>query len=305
MQVYALLFENIPAHCDAFRSILGDLTERVKTDPVCITYEEYEQGDYRLFRFQSWCREEYNAETIDWARAFIALAVAEWVLRVKEPEVMEEMAADLMEAELLEEEWPSVLPFIHRLCLEQDFTESALHMSTRKAKVYRKVFDYFEDERQLNVLGFVRFRLQEHWNDLFELVETGLDDYLEDQQYQEFVDLLRYFVADQETKQEVVHVVPSVDKPFHLYDKQGNRIFLEQLDAILCVEEQRCREEDYLVSALVTLAPERIILHLGEDRLPLIQTVRSIFEARTVTCHSCSLCLSGRRILDGNKPTPL
>ncbi|USG64312.1 putative sporulation protein YtxC [Brevibacillus ruminantium] len=305
MQTYTLFFENVPAHCEVFRSILHDMKERVKTDPVRITYEEQQQDSFTLFRFQSWCQEEYNAETIEWARAYISLAVAEWVLRAKEPEVMEEIATDLILSEELEEEWPSIIPFVQRLCLEETIPGDTLQMTSRKARIYRKVFDYLEDERHINVLGFVRFRLQDHWNELFELVETGLDDYLEDRQYQEFVDLLRYFVADQETKQEVVHVVPSVDKPFHLYDKHGERIWLEQLDAILSVDEQKCRDEDYLVSALVTLAPERIVLHLAEDRPSLIQTVKSIFETRLMTCHSCPLCLSGRRILDGNKPTPL
>ncbi|EMT52986.1 MULTISPECIES: putative sporulation protein YtxC [Brevibacillus] len=305
MQTYALYFENVPAHCDAFRSIIDEMKERVNTDPVRITYEERDQGDFRMFRFQSWCMEEYDAETIEWARAFISLAVAEWVIRVKEPEVMEEIAGDLIESEQLEEEWPYVIPFVQRLFAEGEEEADLLQATTRKARIYRKVRDYLEDERELNVLGFVRFRLQEHWNELFELIETGLDDYLEDRQYQEFVDLLRFFIADQEAKQEVVHVVPSVDKPFHLYDKHGDRIWLDHLDAVMFTDEQKCREEDYLVSALVAIAPERIVFHMAQDRPALTQTVRSIFENRLITCHSCSLCLSGRRVLDVNKPTPL
>jgi putative sporulation protein YtxC len=306
MQSFAVWLENVPAHCDAFRSILTELKERVNMEPVRITYREREQGEYRLFHFRSWSAEEYNAETIEWARAFVSLAVAEWVLRVKEPEVLEEIAADLLEVEALEEEWPFILPYVQRICQEQEECDTDLLQATaRKAAVYRKVFAFLEEERELNVLGFVRFRMQDHWNELFELVETGLDDYLEDKQYQEFVDLLRYFIAAQETKQEVVHVVPSVDKPFLLYDKHGQRLWLEQLDAVLSIGEQKCREEDYLVSALVTLAPERVVLHLAQDRPALTQTIRSIFDGRVMTCHSCPLCLAGRRALDGHKPTPL
>lgn len=306
MQSFAVWLENVPAHCDAFRSIVTELKERVNTEPVRITYREREQGEYRLFHFRSWSAEEYNAETIEWARAFVSLAVAEWVLRVKEPEVLEEIAADLLEAEALEEEWPFILPYVQRICQDQEEGGTDLLQATaRKAAVYRKVFAFLEEERELNVLGFVRFRLQEHWNELFEMVETGLDDYLEDKQYQEFVDLLRYFIAAQETKQEVVHVVPSVDKPFLLYDKHGQRLRLEQLDAVFSIGEQNSREEDYLVSALVTLAPERVVLHLVQDRPALIQTIHSIFDGKVMTCHSCPLCLAGRRALDGHKPTPL
>jgi len=306
MQTFRVLLENVPAHCGMYRAILQEMTERVNTAPVRITYKEEDQGGYRLFCFQSWCEEEYNAQTIDWARAFVALSLAEWTMQVKEPEIVEEMAGDLLCAEQSEEEWAEILPYVQRMCQESEpVGGELLTATTRKANIYRKAFTYLELERSINMLGFVRFRLQDHWNELFELVESGIDEYLEDKQYQEFVELLRYFIAVQETKQEVVHVVPSVDKPFHLYDKKGNRLWLDQLDAVLSMDEQNCRDEDYLVSALVTLAPESIVLHMATDRPGLTQTIRSIFDSRLSICQSCPLCLADRRVLDVHNPTKL
>ncbi|MBW5468154.1 hypothetical protein GPJ61_09830 [Brevibacillus formosus] len=306
MQTFRVLLENVPEHCDTYRAIVNEMTERVNTAPVRITYREQEENGYLLFYFQSWCESEYDAQTIEWARAFVALTLAEWVIQVREPRIMEEMAADLLAAEQMETEWAEIFPYIQRMCEEVELDgRELLTATTRKANVYRKVFTYLEWERTINVLGFVRFRLQEHWNELFELVETGIDEYLEDKQYEEFVELLRYFIAVQETKQEIVHVVPSVDKPFHLYDKKGDRLWLEQLDTVLNMDEQKCRDEDYLVSALVTLAPESIVLHMASEKPGLVQTIRSIFDGRLITCHSCSLCLSERRVLDGNNPSKL
>lgn len=306
MQTFRVWLENVPAHCGTYRAILQEMAERVNTAPVRVTYKEEEQDEYRLFFFQSWCEEEYDAQTIEWARAFVALSLAEWIMQVKEPEIVEEMAKDLLQAEQLEEEWTEIFPYIQRMCQEHEPAgKELLTATTRKANVYRKAFAYLKQDRSINVLGFVRFRLQDHWNELFELVETGVDEYLEDRQYQEFVELLRYFIAVSETKQEVVHVVPSVDKPFHLYDKKGNRLWLDQLDAVLSMDEQNCRDEDYLVSALVTLAPKSIVLHMATDRPGLTQTIRSIFDSRLTTCQSCPLCLSDRRVLDAHNPTKL
>lgn len=306
MQAFRVLLENVPAHSGTYRAILQEMTERVNTAPVRITYKEEEQNGYHVFFFQSWCEEEYDAQTIDWARAFVALSLAEWIMQVKEPEIIEEMAEDLLQSEQLEEEWAEILPYIQRMCQEHEPAGTELFTATtRKANVYRKAFTYLEYERTVNVLGFVRFRLQDHWNELFELVEAGIDEYLEDKQYQEFVELLRYFIAVQETKQEVVHVVPSVDKPFHLYDKKGDRLWLDQLDSVLSMEEQNCRDEDYLVSALVTLAPESIVLHMATERPGLTQTIRSIFDSRLSTCQSCPLCLADRRVLDLHNPSKL
>ncbi|TGV04271.1 hypothetical protein EN829_055920, partial [Mesorhizobium sp. M00.F.Ca.ET.186.01.1.1] len=179
MQTYRVLLENVPEHSGTYRVIVNEMLERVNTAPVRITYKEQEQEDYCTFLFQSWCEEEYDAQTIEWARAFVALTLAEWVTQVKEADIMQEMAADLLAAEQLEEEWGEILPYIERMCqeIEQDGRE-LLAATTRKANVYRKAFLYLEQERTINVLGFIRFRLQEHWNELFELVESGIDEYL-------------------------------------------------------------------------------------------------------------------------------
>jgi len=307
MQTYYVYLESDNAtYGAALRSIVENLTNRVKTDPVTITYNEIPLRGYTLFQFQSWSAEEFNAETIDYVRAFVSLALTEWIFQVKEPEILEEMAADLLAAEQLEEEWPEIQPYVMRMCQENGEEEMSLvNMPARKSKVYRKLFDYLEDEHHINLQGFVRFRLHEHWNDLFELVEAGLDDYLEDKQYEEFVQLLRYFISVQETQYARVHVVPDPEKHFLLYDESGERISLDHLDSILHVGEQKCREEDYLVSALVTLAPEQIVFHQAGNKQALAHTLRSIFDNRLHECSSCPFCVTVRRTLDATKPTPL
>jgi len=305
MQTFRVWLENIPTLYNSYRDIVKEMTVRVNTSPVRIEFKEQEQDGLRLFFFQSWCEQEYDAQTIDWARAFVALTIAEWIMQVKEPEVIEEMAADLLLAEQMENEWDEMLPTILMRCQENDQASGGwFTATTRKANVYQKAFQYLETERSLHLTGFIRFRLQEHWNELFELVEAGIDDYLEEKQYEEFVELLRYFISAQDIKQEVVHIVPSVDKPFYLYDKKGNRLLLEQLDAVLNLDEQHCRDEDYLVSALVTLAPQSIVLHQAADKPGLTKTIQSIFDSRLITCHSCQLC-RGRRVLDAHNPTKL
>jgi putative sporulation protein YtxC len=303
---YVYLESDNPTYCAAFRSIVESLTERVKTDPVTITYNEKELQGFTLFQFQSWSAEEYNADTIDFARAFVSLALTDWIFQVKEPEIIEEMAADLLAIEDLEHEWPFILPYVMRMCQESGEEEMPLvQMAARKAKVYRKVFDYLDHDRHINLQGFVRFRLHEHWNDLFELVEAGLDEYLEDKQYEEFVELLRYFISVQETQYSLVHVVPNPEKHFLLFDEHGEMIELDHLDSILNVGEQKCREEDYLVSVLVTLAPQQIVFHQAEEKQALAQTIRNIFDNRLNVCTTCPFCLTSRRTLDATKPTQL
>lgn len=300
-----MLKKDNPSYCASFGSILETLTKNVQTNPVSITYKTEEVADHYQFRFQSWSTEEYNAETIEIVHAFVSLAVVDWIFMVKEPETARLFAEQLMLAEDLTE-WQSIYPYVQRLLTDAETDDPLLNQAvTRKAKVYRKVFEFIQENPQIHLQGFVRFRLKEYWNELFELVEAGIDDYLEDKQYEEFVDLLRYFISAQETKYDLVHVIPIETKHFLLYDEKGKLIHLDQLDAVLNMGEQKCREEDYLVSALVTIAPKRIVFHMADEKQALAQTINNIFDNRLQSCPSCPFCVTHRRILDVNKPTQL
>ena len=51
------------------------------------------------------------------------------------------------------------------------------------------------------------FRLQSYEQELREMAEYAVDEFMLDQQYEEFVSLLKYFVYFQEPKMPLVHVI--------------------------------------------------------------------------------------------------
>lgn len=294
-----------PTDYEAFRAIVQKLKSQVNTYPVTIDWREQVDKDCHAFVFQSWSDQEYTLETRDIVRAFVSLVIVEWIIRVVEPEFVQRYVS---RDSLLEEEaelW-QILPYVKRILDDSpDQGEWPIDKAvTRRAKLYRKTFEFLQENREIILRGFARFRLKDYWNHLFEAVDAGIDEYLEEKQYQEFVELLRYFISHQETKYEVVHIVPAAAK-FLLYDQEGQPIQLDQLDAVFSLGEQKCREEDYLISALVTLAPKKIVFHLAEEKQALSQTINGIFENRLVCCTSCAYCLTNRRPLDVNKPTHL
>jgi putative sporulation protein YtxC len=294
-----------PSYADSFRVIVERLSKQVHTYPVTIRYREEPQAEYHAFIFQSWSCEEYTLETRDIVRAYVSLAIVDWIVQVLEPEILHSFVQDDYDAEAAGE-LLQILPYVERILHEtaaqQPATDKAMR---RKAKIYRKVFEYLLENGTIILHGFVRFRLKEYWQELSEAVEAGIDDYLQEKQYQEFVELLRYFISHQETKYELVHIVPTETKQFLLYDAAGKQIQMEQLDAVFSVSEQKCREEDYLVSALVTIAPKKIIFHLAEEKQALAHTIHTIFDNRLSFCSACAYCLTNRRPLDVNKPTHL
>ncbi|UFJ39221.1 putative sporulation protein YtxC [Brevibacillus humidisoli] len=304
MQTLSVFLEaDKPWHSEMFRTAIRKIESKVETGSVTIEYKEEMRGTYHVFRFVSWSSEEYTLETRDVVRSFIALVAVEWIVRVMEPDVIQGVLAKEYGPELAQE-WEAVLPHIQHVLLDAEAGQTRDAATARKARIYRKIHAYLQDNHELVLEGFVRFRLKEYWDELAEAVEWGIEEYLREKEYREFVELLRYFISLQEARYRIVHVVPRNGKPYGLFDEKGQVIRLDQLDAMISHSEQEFRDEDYLVSALVTLAPLKIVLHRSEEKPALAETLRSIFGERLSYCGACAYCLSRNRTnLDFRKPT--
>lgn len=244
-----------------------------------IHYREQELELMERFSFTAWSSDDLTLETRDIIRSFVAIVVSEWVVRSMEPVMAEYLLKQecaIRQIDTFEE----IRPF---LILD--------HADGQRAKIYKKVYEYLGEEESLNLGGFIRFRLKEYVHLLKESAESAIDEYLEEKQYKEFVQLLRHFISIQETQCELIHVVAGEDQQFLLYDHQEQPVYLPQLDHLCLSGEQVNRDEDFLISALMTLAPKRIILHSLHDQYLLMQTLVSLYGERIDQCFACTHCL--------------
>ncbi|MBO8164409.1 MAG: putative sporulation protein YtxC [Brevibacillus sp.] len=298
-----LLQADKPSHCDLFRAAIRTIESKVQTGPVTIQYQEEQCGPYHAFHFVSWSSQEYTLETRDLVRSFIALVAIEWIIRAVEPDVIQAILAREYGPGLARE-CKAVLPHVQQVLIPSEAGNLRAAGAARRAKIYRHIFDYLQEHSEVVLDGFVRFRLKEYWDELAEAVELGTEEYLREKEYREFVELLRYFISLQEARYGLIHVVPRSEGTYGLFDEKGEAIYLEQLDAMIRYSEQEFREEDYLLSALVTLAPLKIVLHRSEEKPALTETLRNIFPERLFCCKGCAYCFNRRRIrLDFRKPT--
>ncbi|WP_134684669.1 putative sporulation protein YtxC [Brevibacillus migulae] len=304
MQTISVMLQaDNPSHIDEFQSIVERMRSKVQTHPVTIEPRLTQEEHLAVFRFVSWSQEEYTIETIDIVRAFVSLVIVEWIIRVMEPQIVSDCIRQ--ELPMTNNEWPKVKPYIKRALNEPVCTQHEVgRTAMRKARLYRTFFTYLLENREIHLHGFARFRLKEYQKEVREAVTSALEEYQEDKQYEEFLELLRYFISTQDTQYETVHVVPT-EKHFELFDEHGSLIALEKLETMLGMMDTPERSEDGLISALITLAPEKIVFHQTEKRQGVAQTVSSIFEGRVSYCSSCAHCLLTGRPLDLQQPTRL
>ncbi|NLW60300.1 MAG: hypothetical protein GX073_08185 [Firmicutes bacterium] len=169
-------------------------------------------------------------------------------------------------------------------------TLSAVGEKERVNRVQKEVNSFLRENKALFLEGFFRFRLKDYVQELKENLEEAIDQLLADKEYQEFIKLLRYFVEIQEPKILEVHVLFYSKEKFRLLDEEEKPLEHEYLLKVLGdLRDEGLKYEDLLLSALITLSPQRIILHHSE-KTNIVNTIQNVFTERVAFCRDCELC---------------
>lgn len=169
-------------------------------------------------------------------------------------------------------------------------TLSAVGEKERISRVQKEVNNFLRENKAIFLEGFFRFRLKDYVHELKENLEEAIDQLLADKEYQEFIKLLRYFVEIQEPKILEVHVLFYSKEKFRLLDEEEKPLEQEYLLKVLGdLKDEGLKYEDLLLSALITLSPQRIILHHSE-KTNIVNTILNVFSTRVTFCRDCELC---------------
>lgn len=163
---------------------------------------------------------------------------------------------------------------------------------TRLNRILAKLKEYFEIHHEMVLNGFIAFRLKDYCDRLAEVVDKAVEEYMMDMEYKEFVRVLRYFVDIQESQVEEVHIVLGDGDAFKIRDSLGRNIHNQYLETVM-LRNDEINYEDLLISALITIAPQTVILHLASaagKASTVVETIKSVFAGRVDVCRGCKLC---------------
>lgn len=159
----------------------------------------------------------------------------------------------------------------------------------RHNSILKEVNDYLTSSSNLFLEGFIRFRLKNYFQEIEESVEKAVDNFLMEQEYYEFIKLLRYFVEIQEPRIDEVHVFFKNQQNFYLLDEEKQPINQEQLQQVLTEFSHDVEYDDLLLSALITISPRRVVMHIMAE-VDIIETIINVFRERVIICKGCSFC---------------
>lgn len=178
--------------------------------------------------------------------------------------------------------------------------ENLVYCMNRMNSIIDKINDFLEENSEININGFIRFRMKELREEIEEVINKVIENYMVEKEYKEFVKLLKYFVDIQESKIDEMHIIIKEDGKYLIKDKESNDIFIEFMKELAESKiDTDAKMEDILISGLITNAPKKLIIHGKENCInkEFINTISNVFENRVIYCNNCILCKEKEYIL--------
>lgn len=174
-------------------------------------------------------------------------------------------------------------------------TQGLLYSINCKNNIIKKIDEYLQESIEIILDGFITFRLKDLNEELTGLVEKIIEEYVIEKEYSEFIKLLKYFVDIQESRYDVVNIIINSDGDYVIEDGSLNNItddfFTDfNIDNI----KGEVNKHDILVSALITCAPKKIVVHgmVNVQNQEVMDTIKNIFMEKLSFCAGCDICQS-------------
>lgn len=163
-------------------------------------------------------------------------------------------------------------------------------LKNRNKTIYSKVKKYVEKNKSMILDGFVTFRIKEYIEKIDELVDEGVNKYIIEKEYAEFISLLKMYVNSKDPETEEIHLIYT----------NGESILLDKNKDIITISNNNFNAKylsditfssnDFALNALLSILPKKINIHLITKKDEFIDTLCLIFENRVYMCTDCNIC---------------
>lgn len=157
-------------------------------------------------------------------------------------------------------------------------------------KLRKRVFSVFgeivSEQVPFSFQSLWHFRMRAIQEDFVALVGIAIDEYKLEQDYQEFIFLLRGLLEVRRPLLEEVHLV--YNDEFFFYNQQFQLITKRNLANAIdrkLMAENPMFIDSHTIAPLVSMAPRKIFIYAEDDEIRIIRTLKKIFEERIIISH--------------------
>ncbi len=160
----------------------------------------------------------------------------------------------------------------------------------RRNRIIENVTEhYFKENSELNLEGFVPFRLGDYYNELEDAVEYNAEAFLIRKEYEEFIALLKSYLSSQPVSMKTLDIVVTENREYVFYDGSGRNITAKLSREVH--GEFEPDGDDLLINILISKNPANIKIHNRKFmKKEIADTLKLVFENRCCFCNCCKLC---------------
>ena len=269
----AICIETEHSNPEMLRSRLLQQLETWRSNGLLQEFNETSSGTITIWD----CKSENNNQARN-LRRLAAQVLADYIVSEIEPVMLRKLAS-LHHPHFGEEEKETICEKVRQRMVREEM----LTGESRRQTILRKIESYLKTQGQINIEGFIRFRLQSYQRELLILINQSADDFMIEREYQDFINLLKYFVEIQQPRFPEMHLLRE-ENSIILCDPSFRTLHKETIQDI--------EGTDAIVSTLVTAAPVHVTIHMSrfDSSDELVSTVHNIFESRVSLCLGCDHC---------------
>ncbi|MBA9025843.1 MULTISPECIES: putative sporulation protein YtxC [Bacillaceae] len=152
-----------------------------------------------------------------------------------------------------------------------------------KAAIAESIQDVLTEAKSFSFESIATFRLKGFFESLEHYAGLAIDEYKLEQDYQNFIATLRDFLNKRQSQLQTVHLVHQEN--FAFFDESYQRLekddFTRMMDRRL-LGGYPIYIDSTALAPLISIAPERLYVYTDDAEDGLIQTIRRVFEERTI-----------------------
>ena len=154
----------------------------------------------------------------------------------------------------------------------------------------KNIKEYVKENKAMILDGFVYFRLRAYLEYLDEVVDSGVNQFVIEKEYREFISLLRVYVESKVPEYNLLHLI-YINGESILLDENRNIVSVsENIYNAKYLSDISFSSNDFALNTLLCLLPRRVEIHLIDDEDEFINTLKLIFEGRVTICKDCDIC---------------
>jgi len=160
---------------------------------------------------------------------------------------------------------------------------------TRKHILVKAILEFLDSNNRLNIEGFLNFRANLYKCELKKQIAQAVNNYLLDQEHEEFIRILKKFLLTQRPVYNTLHLVINQTGEVVFYDDRGRNLSKDYLEDKWMQLEMH---EDFLIGSILKCAPHSLVIHRRADYYTgMVKIMGEVFEDRISYCQGCYLCM--------------